>query len=194
MKLLRYGDKGSEKPGVLDDNGSIRDLSGFVTDLEGGVLSEESLGGLEKLDLTSLPLVDGEARIGPCVGRIGKFICIDLNYADHAGESGMDVPKEPVVFFKATSAVNGRFDEIEIPPESFRTDWEVELGVVIGKYAKHVPKDQALEHVAGYCVVNDLSEREYQLDMGGQWVKGKSYDTFGPIDPYLVTKNEVPEP
>jgi 2-keto-4-pentenoate hydratase/2-oxohepta-3-ene-1,7-dioic acid hydratase in catechol pathway len=194
MKLLRYGDKGSEKPGLLDDKGSIRDLSGFVTDLEGEVLSEEGLEGLEKLDLTSLPIVEGEARIGPCVGRIGKFICIGLNYADHAAESGMDVPKEPVVFFKATSAVSGPFDNVEIPPESIRTDWEVELGVVIGKYAKHVPEDQTLEHVAGYCVVNDLSEREYQLEMGGQWVKGKSYDTFGPIGPYLVTKSEVPDP
>ncbi len=194
MKLLRYGPKGAEKPGILASDGSVRDLSGVVDDISGDTLGDVVLEKLRALDLASLPLVDGNPRIGPCVGNVGKFICIGLNYADHAAESGMELPAEPVIFFKATSAIAGPDDTVEIPRGSVKTDWEVELGVVIGKEAKYVSEAEATDHVAGYCVVNDLSERDFQLHRSGQWVKGKSADTFGPIGPWLVTRDEVPDP
>lgn len=194
MKLLRYGPSGAEKPGLLDTNGAIRDLSGVVGDIAGDTLSDESLAKLRALDVDSLPVVEGDPRIGACVGQVGKFICIGLNYADHAAESGMALPEEPVIFFKATSAIMGPNDTVEIPRTSVKTDWEVELGVVIGKEAKYVSEEDALDHVAGYCVVNDLSERDFQLHRSGQWVKGKSADTFGPIGPWLVTRDEVADP
>jgi 2-keto-4-pentenoate hydratase/2-oxohepta-3-ene-1,7-dioic acid hydratase in catechol pathway len=194
MKLVRYGVRGAEKPGMVAADGSLRDLSGVVGDVAGEVLSAEGLERLRGLDPMSLPKVEGEVRFGPCVGRVGKFICIGLNYADHAAESGAAVPKEPVVFMKATSAIMGANDDVVIPRGSEKTDWEVELGVVIGKEAKYVAEEDALSYVAGYCVVNDLSERAFQLEGTGQWVKGKSADTFGPIGPYLVTADEVPDP
>ncbi len=194
MKLLRYGPTGQEKPGLLDGNGAIRDLSGEVGDIAGAALSDDSLARLRAIDPATLPLVEGDPRIGACVGQVGKFICIGLNYADHAAESGMDLPAEPVIFFKATSAIIGPNDTVEIPRNSVKTDWEVELGVVIGKEAKYVSEEDALDHVAGYCVVNDLSERDFQLHRSGQWVKGKSADTFGPIGPWLVTRDEVADP
>jgi 2-keto-4-pentenoate hydratase/2-oxohepta-3-ene-1,7-dioic acid hydratase in catechol pathway len=194
MKLLRYGDPGREKPGVLDADGSIRDLSGVISDLAGDVLLPDSIDRLSRLDRSALPLVGGDARLGPCVGRVGKFICIGLNYSDHAAESGMAVPAEPILFMKATSAICGPNDNVTIPRGSQKTDWEVELGIVIGKPAKYVAEGDALSHVAGYCVVNDLSERAFQLEGTGQWVKGKSADTFGPIGPWLVTADEVPDP
>ncbi len=194
MKLLRYGPKGREKPGLLDAEGNIRDLSGEIPDIAGEALGDAGLDALRRLDTAALPMVTGDPRIGPCVGQVGKFVCIGLNYADHAAESGMDLPQEPVIFFKATSAICGPHDTIEIPRGSVRTDWEVELGVVIGKHAKYVSRDEALEHVAGYCVVNDISERDFQLHRSGQWAKGKSADTFGPIGPWLVTRDEVPDP
>lgn len=194
MKLLRYGPVGSEKPGILDDDGKIRDLSGHIDDLSGEALSDETLTTLRGLDLATLPVVEGDPRIGACVANVGKFICIGLNYADHAAESGMELPAEPVIFFKATSAITGPNDQVEIPRTSVKTDWEVELGVVIGKAAKYVSEEDALDHVAGYCVVNDLSERDFQLHRSGQWVKGKSADTFGPIGPWLVTRDEVADP
>jgi ureidoglycolate lyase len=194
MKLLRHGPKGQEKPGLLDTEGRIRDLTGIVDDIAGDVLSDAGLAKLRALDVTSLPLVEGSPRIGPCVGRVGKFVCIGLNYADHAAESGLPVPAEPVVFGKWTSAVCGPNDDIEIPRGSTKTDWEVELGVVIGKHCKYVTETGALGHVAGYCVVNDVSEREYQIERGGQWDKGKGFDTFGPLGPWLVTRDEVPNP
>ncbi|MCG7519852.1 fumarylacetoacetate hydrolase family protein [Ruegeria sp. Ofav3-42] len=194
MKLLRYGPKGAEKPGVLVADGAIRDLSGVVDDIAGDTLSDETLARLNSLDVANLPLVDGDPRIGPCVGKVGKFVCIGLNYADHAAESGMELPEEPVIFFKATSAIVGPNDKVEIPRGSVKTDWEVELGVVIGKEAKYVSEADAMDHVAGYCVINDLSERDFQLHRSGQWVKGKSADTFGPIGPWLVTRDEVPDP
>lgn len=194
MKLLRYGPVGQEKPGLLDDDGAIRDLSGVVSDISGEALGDETLARLRALDPASLPKVEGTPRIGACVGQVGKFICIGLNYADHAAESGMALPEEPVIFFKATSAIIGPDDTVEIPRGSVKTDWEVELGVVIGKHTKYVSVEEALDHVAGYCVVNDLSERDFQLHRSGQWVKGKSADTFGPIGPWLVTRDEVPDP
>lgn len=194
MKLLRFGPKGQEKPGLLDDAGVIRDLSGVVDDISGETLSDAVLSKLDAIDVTSLPAVDGDPRMGACVASVGKFICIGLNYADHAAESGMELPEEPVIFFKATSAIIGPDDTVEIPRNSVKTDWEVELGVVIGKEAKYVSPEEALNHVAGYCVVNDLSERDFQLHRSGQWVKGKSADTFGPIGPWLVTRDEVPDP
>jgi ureidoglycolate lyase len=194
MKLLRHGPKGQEKPGLLDTEGRIRDLTGIVDDIAGDVLSDAGLAKLRALDVTSLPLVEGSPRIGPCVGRVGKFVCIGLNYADHAAESGLPVPAEPVVFGKWTSAVCGPNDDIEIPRGSTKTDWEVELGVVMGKHCKYVTETGALGHVAGYCVVNDVSEREYQIERGGQWDKGKGFDTFGPLGPWLVTRDEVPNP
>ncbi|MEO1226294.1 MAG: ureidoglycolate lyase [Pseudomonadota bacterium] len=194
MKLLRYGDRGQEKPGMLDGGGAIRDLSGQIDDLAGDVLTPAGLNKLRAIDPASLPKVEGSPRIGPCVAQVGKFICIGLNYADHAAESGLDVPPEPVVFFKATSAIQGPDDPIEIPRGSEKTDWEVELGVIIGKPAKYVPEADAMDHVAGYCVVNDLSERDFQIHRAGQWVKGKSADTFGPIGPWLVTADEVADP
>lgn len=194
MKLLRYGDLGAEKPGMLDANGTIRDLSGHIKDFSGESLSDTTFLKLRALDPTNLSVIDASTRIGACVGSVGKFVCIGLNYADHAAESGMELPEEPVIFFKATSAIIGPNDDIEIPRHSVKTDWEVELGVVIGKHAKYVKKENALDHVAGYCVVNDLSERDFQLHRSGQWVKGKSADTFGPIGPWLVTRDEVPDP
>ncbi|MBO9396481.1 fumarylacetoacetate hydrolase family protein [Shimia sp. R9_2] len=194
MKLLRYGPVGAEKPGLQDDAGNIRDLSGHVDDIAGAALSDESLAKLRAIDPASLPVVEGSPRIGACVGQVGKFICIGLNYADHAAESGMALPEEPVIFFKATSAISGPNDDVEIPRTSVKSDWEVELGVVIGKHTKYVSKENALDHVAGYCVVNDLSERDFQLHRSGQWVKGKSADTFGPIGPWLVTRDEVADP
>ncbi len=194
MKLLRHGPAGAEKPGILDDDGTIRDLSGVVDDISGAVLSDEGLSSLRALDLATLPAVGADTRIGACVGQVGKFICIGLNYADHAAESGMELPAEPVIFFKATSAIIGPNDTVEIPRGSRKTDWEVELGVVIGTEAKYVSEAEAMNHVAGYCVVNDLSERDFQLHRSGQWVKGKSADTFGPIGPWLVTRDEVSDP
>jgi 2-keto-4-pentenoate hydratase/2-oxohepta-3-ene-1,7-dioic acid hydratase in catechol pathway len=194
MKLLRYGNKGFERPGMLDEAGKLRDLSGVVPDIAGAVLSPDSLKKLLELDASTLPVVDAPYRIGPCVGAVGKFICIGLNYSDHAAESGMAVPKEPVVFMKATSSIIGPDDDVMIPRDSLKTDWEVELGVVIGKEARYVEEADALSYVAGYCVVNDLSERAFQLEGTGQWVKGKSADTFGPIGPWLVTTDEIPDP
>jgi ureidoglycolate lyase len=194
MKLLRYGNKGQEKPGLLDAQGQIRDLSGHLTDIAGAALSAESLAKLAQLDPASLPLVSGAQRIGPCVGQVGKFICIGLNYADHAAESGMAVPSEPVVFNKWTSAICGPNDDVQIPRESKKTDWEVELGVVIGKAGRYIDEANAMEHVAGYCVINDVSEREWQLERGGTWDKGKGFDTFGPIGPWLVTRDEIADP
>jgi 2-keto-4-pentenoate hydratase/2-oxohepta-3-ene-1,7-dioic acid hydratase in catechol pathway len=194
MKLVRFGNAGAEKPGVLDLEGSIRDLSGIVPDISGSALSPESLARLRGLKLTELPLASNSSRLGPCVGSSGKVICIGLNYSDHAAESGMVVPTEPVVFMKATSALSGPNDDVVIPRDSEKLDWEVELGVVIGKQAKYVKEEDALSHVAGYCVMNDLSERSFQLEGTGQWVKGKSADTFGPIGPWLVTTDEIPDP
>ena len=194
MKLLRYGESGYEKPGILDDNGVIRDLSGFVNDIADGILSPESIEKLKNINFESLPEVKGKQRLGPCIGNVGNFICIGLNYSDHAKESGMDVPEEPVIFSKITSAICGPNDDVIIPRNSLKTDWEVELGVVIGKTAKNILEKSALDHVAGYCVINDLSEREYQLERSGQWIKGKSCDTFGPIGPWLVTPDEVGDP
>jgi 2-keto-4-pentenoate hydratase/2-oxohepta-3-ene-1,7-dioic acid hydratase in catechol pathway len=194
MKLVRYGARGSERPGLVDATGKIRDLSGFVEDFAGEALMPEALDKLRRLDHQRLPLVQGQPRFGPCVGRIGKFICVGLNYADHAKEAGLEPPKEPVLFMKATSAVTGPNDDVIIPRNSKKTDWEVELGVVIGSHTRYVDKASALSHVAGYCVINDLSEREFQLEHGGQWVKGKSADTFGPTGPWLVTSDEVPDP
>jgi ureidoglycolate lyase len=194
MKLLRFGPMGQEKPGLLDASGTIRDLSGIVDDIAGGTLSDASLAKLRNLDPATLPAVSGQPRIGPCVGRVGKFVCIGLNYADHAAESGLPVPTEPVVFNKWTSAICGPNDNVEIPRGSVKTDWEVELGVVIGKAAKYIDEADALDYVAGYCVINDVSEREWQIERGGQWDKGKGFDTFGPIGPWLVTRDEVPDP
>lgn len=194
MKLLRFGDAGQEKPGLMDNNGQLRDLSGHVPDITGAMLSDGELNRLANLDPEQLPLVAGSPRLGPCVNGVGKFICIGLNYSDHAAEAGMDVPPEPVVFFKATSAICGPNDNIEIPRGSNATDWEVELGVVIGKTAKYISEEDALDHVAGYCVINDVSERDFQIKRSGQWVKGKSADTFGPIGPWLVTRDEIPDP
>lgn len=194
MKLLRYGPPGAEKPGILDSEGQIRSLEGIVADLSGEFLSDRWMQHLATLDTARLPRVPGHPRIGACVGHVPKFLCIGLNYADHAAETGASVPAEPVVFSKCTSALCGPFDAVEIPPRSEKTDWEVELGVVIGKRAKRITHEEALSHVAGYCVVNDLSERAFQLEGTGQWVKGKSHDTFGPIGPWLVTRDEVPDP
>ncbi|WP_029918375.1 fumarylacetoacetate hydrolase family protein [Pelobacter seleniigenes] len=194
MKLLRYGGKGQEKPAILDREGRIRDLSGQVKDIAAAVLSPDGLARIAALDLERLPLVTGTPRLGPCVGQVGKFLCIGLNYSDHAAESGMAIPAEPVLFMKATSAIAGPADDVVIPRGAQKTDWEVELGVVIGTRASYVSEKDALQHVAGYCVVNDLSERAYQLEGTGQWVKGKSCDGFGPLGPWLVTRDEVPDP
>ncbi len=194
MKLLRYGPQGQEKPGILGADGEIRDLSGLIPDLAGESLLPASIEKVRNTDIARLPKVAGRPRIGPCVGGVGKFICIGLNYSDHAAESGMAVPVEPVVFMKATSSICGPDDTVVIPRGSKKMDWEVELGVVIGKPAKYVEESDALSHVAGYCVINDLSERAFQLEGSGQWMKGKSADTFGPIGPWLVTPDEVPDP
>lgn len=194
MKLLRFGEKGQERPGLLDDNGELRDLSAVVTDIAGQALSPDSLNLLRDIDPASLPRVPGSPRLGACVGQVGKFICIGLNYADHAAETGAPIPAEPVVFGKWTSAIVGPNDDIEIPRHSRKTDWEVELGVVIGKGGRYISEDDALEHVAGYCVINDVSERAFQLELGGTWDKGKGCDTFGPLGPWLVTRDEIPDP
>lgn len=194
MKLLRFGNPGSERPGVLDNDGRLRDLSQYINDLRGDALLPENLARLRQLDLYSLPLVEGNPRIGACVGGIGKFICIGLNYADHAAETGADIPQEPVVFSKWTSAVVGPNDNVIIPRGSQKTDWEVELGVVIGKGGRYIDERDAMQHVAGYCVINDVSEREYQIERGGTWDKGKGCDTFGPTGPWLVTADEIPDP
>jgi len=191
MKLLRVGKVGEEKPAVLDDNGLIRDLSEHVSEIDSAFLGNNGFEQVAKLDLESLPVIDENQRIGQPVSQVGKFICVGLNYADHAAESGMDVPSEPVLFMKATSSVMGPNDTVYMPPKSVKSDWEVELGVVIGKEAKYVSEADAMDHIAGYCVVNDLSEREYQIEKEGQWCKGKGCDTFGPIGPYLVTTDEV---
>ena len=194
MKLLRYGPVGQEKPGILDQAGKIRDLSAHIKDVNGAHIDDATLAKIRTLDLSSLPLVDGNPRIGACVGSIGKFICIGLNYADHAAESNLPIPAEPVVFNKWTSAVVGPNDDVKIPRGSKKTDWEVELGVVIGKAASYIDEKDALSHIAGYCVVNDVSEREYQIERGGTWDKGKGCDTFGPIGPWLVTRDEITDP
>jgi 2-keto-4-pentenoate hydratase/2-oxohepta-3-ene-1,7-dioic acid hydratase in catechol pathway len=194
MKLLRYGEAGQERPGILDADGRIRDLTGVIPDVGGTALLPDALNKLAALDITTLPEVSGTPRIGPCVANIGKFVCVGLNYSDHAAESGLPVPPEPVLFFKATSAVVGPDDNVEIPRKSLKTDWEVELGIVIGKAAKYVDEADALSHVAGYCVINDVSEREFQIERSGTWDKGKGCDTFGPIGPWLVTADEVPDP
>jgi 2-keto-4-pentenoate hydratase/2-oxohepta-3-ene-1,7-dioic acid hydratase in catechol pathway len=194
MKLFRFGVVGAEKPGIVAADGSLRDLSGVVGDISGTTLSDASLQKIASVDALTLPKVEGDVRFGACVAGVGKFICIGLNYADHAAESGAAVPVEPVVFMKATSTIQGPNDDVVIPRGSVKTDWEVELGVVIGKKAKYVDEADALDYVAGYCVINDLSERTFQLEGTGQWTKGKSCDTFGPIGPYLVTKDEVPDP
>jgi ureidoglycolate lyase len=194
LKLLRYGNKGLEKPGILDEHGVIRDLSHHVDDISGMNLSDETLAKLRLLDLTSLPEVTGQPRIGSCVNNVGKFICIWLNYADHAAEANMPVPDEPIVFSKWTSAISGPNDDVEIPFGSTKTDWEVELGVVIGKAGRYISEADAMDHVAGYCVINDISEREWQIERGGSWDKGKGFDTFGPIGPWLVTRDEIINP
>jgi len=194
MKLLRYGPKGHEKPGLLDAQGRIRDLSAHVDDVAGEALTPDGLARLRALAPQSLPLVEGSPRLGACVGRIGKFVCIGLNYADHAAESGMTVPAEPVIFNKWTSAVCGPNDDVEIPRGSQKTDWEVELGVVIGRGGRYIDEADAMNHVAGYCVVNDVSEREFQLEGTGTWDKGKGCDTFGPTGPWLVTPDEIADP
>jgi 2-keto-4-pentenoate hydratase/2-oxohepta-3-ene-1,7-dioic acid hydratase in catechol pathway len=194
MKLLRFGEAGAERPGALDPNGIIRDLSSVVPDITGATLLPASLDRLRQLDLTKLPEVPNTPRIGPCVGSVGKFLCIGLNYSDHAAESGMSVPTEPILFMKATSAICGPNDNVLLPRGSQKSDWEVELGVVIGKPGGYIPMEEAFDHVAGYCVINDLSERAFQLEGTGQWVKGKSADTFGPIGPWLVTADEIPDP
>lgn len=194
MKLVRYGLRGQEKPGLLDAAGRVRDISAHVADVAGPALSPEVLDRLRALDANSLPLVEGEPRLGPCVGAVGKFLCIGLNYSDHAAETGASVPPEPVVFSKATSAISGPDDDVLIPRGSTKTDWEVELAIVIGTTAKYVSEADAPLHIAGYCVVNDVSEREFQLERHGTWDKGKGCDTFGPIGPWLVTADEVADP
>lgn len=194
MKLIRYGAEGAEKPGMLDNAGLLRDLSGHITDITGDTLDDATLDKLRALDPTELPIVEGEQRIAPCVGNIGKFLCIGLNYSDHAAETGAAIPEHPILFFKANSAIVGAYDDVVMPRGSTKTDWEIELGVVIGKTAKYVSKAEALEHVAGYCIVNDVSERHFQANLTGQWTKGKSCDTFGPTGPWLVTRDEIADP
>jgi 2-keto-4-pentenoate hydratase/2-oxohepta-3-ene-1,7-dioic acid hydratase in catechol pathway len=194
MKLLRYGPAGQEKPGLLDASGAIRDLSTVVPDIAGSTLTPAGLAKLKSLDPMALPAVSGNPRLGPCVNRVGKFICIGLNYSDHAAETGATVPPEPIIFMKATSAITGPNDDVIIPKNSQKTDWEVELGVVIGSEARYVSEADAMKHVAGYCVINDVSERAFQTERHGQWTKGKSADSFGPIGPWLVTADEVPDP
>ncbi|WP_419246485.1 fumarylacetoacetate hydrolase family protein [Serratia sp. NFX21] len=194
MKLLRYGAPGQERPGILDNQGQIRDLSQHIADLSGEALLPATLDQLRALDINQLPKVAGQPRLGPCVGHIGKFICIGLNYADHAAETGAAIPSEPVVFNKWTSAVVGPNDEVQIPRDSLKTDWEVELGVIIGQGGRYISEQDAMQHVAGYCVINDVSEREFQIERGGTWDKGKGCDTFGPTGPWLVTADEIADP
>ena len=194
MKLLRYGEVGAEKPGMLDEQGDIRDLSTIVSDISPAIIEAGDLEGLKSVDPASLPRVENNPRLGPCVGRIGKFVCIGLNYSDHAKETGMPIPTEPIVFMKTTSSISGPDDDIELIRGSVKTDWEVELGIIVGKHTKYVSEENALDHVAGYCVVNDVSERQWQLEQGGQWIKGKSGDTYGTIGPWFVTRDEIPDP
>ena len=194
MKLFRFGSPGGEKPGIIDSEGVPRDLSGEVDDIAGEVLGDDSLDRLRGLDVSALPVVGDDIRYGPCVGRIGKFCCIGLNYSDHAAETGAEIPEHPILFMKATSAVVGPNDDVVLPRGSKKTDWEVELGVVVGKAAKYVSVGDALGHVAGYCIVNDVSERHFQTRISGQWTKGKSCDTFGPTGPWLVTRDEIADP
>ena len=194
MKLVRFGPTGAEKPGLLDAAGQLRNLSGHIADITGATLDDASIAKLQALDPTSLPLVTNGQRIGPCVGNIGKFLCIGLNYSDHAAETGAKIPEHPILFFKANSSIVGAYDDVVMPRGSEQTDWEVELGVVIGKTTKYVSKEDALGHVAGYCIVNDVSERHFQANLTGQWTKGKSCDTFGPTGPWLVTRDEVEDP
>jgi 2,4-diketo-3-deoxy-L-fuconate hydrolase len=194
MKLTRVGALGAERPALIDDKGKLRDLSGVVTDIAGNVLNRKSLESLRRLDINSLPLLPQGTRFGAAVGQVGKMVCVGLNFKDHAKESGMAFPEQPILFMKATTAICGPNDDVIIPWGSKKTDWEVELGVVIGDVARRVPEERALDYVAGYLVVNDLSEREFQLEQGGQWVKGKSCDTFGPIGPMVVTTDEIPHP
>ena len=194
MKLLRVGAKGAEKPAILAADGTIRDLSGVVEDIAGDVLTPEGLEKLAAVDVSGLPTLSSDERIGPCIGRVGKFICIGLNYADHAAETGAPIPEEPIIFMKATSAIIGPNDDVIIPKNSLKPDWEVELGIVIGKEARYVDVEDAMDHVAGYCLVNDVSERHFQTERGGTWDKGKGSDTFGPIGPWVVTRDEVADP
>jgi 2-keto-4-pentenoate hydratase/2-oxohepta-3-ene-1,7-dioic acid hydratase in catechol pathway len=194
MRLLRVGESERETPAILDNEGRIRSLAGIIDDVAGDVLSDKGLKRLQALDVTDLPIIDAATRVGPCVGRVGKFLCVGLNYSDHAAETGMAIPSEPILFAKATTAICGPNDDVLIPRNGEKTDWEVELGVVIGKTASYVPEADAMDHIAGYCVVNDVSERAFQLERGGQWIKGKSADTFGPIGPWLVTRDEVADP
>ena len=194
MKLLRYGQIGSEKPGVLGNDGEIRDLSGLITDIDASVLNDQALQKLRDADFSKLPVVSGDPRIGACVGNIGKMICIGLKYSDHAAETGATPPPEPIIFMKVNSAICGPNDDVRIPKTSEKTDWEVELGFVIGKKAKYVSEAEAMDHVAGYCIVNDVSERSFQAERSGQWTKGKSCDTFGPTGPWMVTRDEIPDP
>lgn len=191
MKLLRHGEFGQEKPGVIDQDGKIRDLSDHISDINGDTISSDGLKKISTIDLSSLPIVPDNTRLGACVGSVGKFLCIGLNYSDHAAESGLPVPSEPILFSKATSAIVGPNDNVEIPRNSSETDWEVELGIIIGKKAKYINEGDAEDYIAGYCVINDVSERAFQIKREGQWTKGKSCDTFGPTGPYLVTKDEV---
>jgi ureidoglycolate lyase len=194
VKLLRIGARGAEKPALLASDGTYRDLSSIVSDIDGTTIDNPTLARIRAADPGTFPVLDAGGRIGPCVGRVGKFVCVGLNYADHAAEGGMPVPTEPILFMKATSAIVGPNDDVVIPKNATKPDWEVELGIVIGKEARYVEEAQALEHVAGYCVVNDVSERAFQHERGGQWTKGKSADTFGPIGPWLVTRDEIADP
>ena len=194
MKLIRHGPSGAEQPGLVDDEGNLRDLSGEVSDIAGSALSDQSLDRLRGIDPKSLPLLDSGTRLGPCVGQVGKIIGVGLNYSDHAAETGSRAPKEPILFSKAVSSISGPNDDVVIPQNSTCTDWEVELGIVIGTEARYVDETNALSHVAGYCVVNDVSEREFQTKRSGQWMKGKSADTFCPMGPWLVTRDEIPDP
>jgi ureidoglycolate lyase len=194
MKLLRVGAKGAEKPAILHTDGTYRDLSSIVADINGSTIGAAGLAKIKAADAGKLPVLDKSSRIGPCVGNVGKFMCIGLNYADHAAETGAAIPAEPILFMKATSAIIGPNDDVILPKNTLKPDWEVELGVIIGKETKYIDEKDALDHIAGYCVVNDLSERHFQTERGGQWTKGKSADTFGPIGPWLVTKDEVADP
>ena len=194
MKLVRYGNEGAERPGLIDTDGALRDLSAHIEDIDGRMLDDASLDSLRAVDTSSMPRVEGTPRFAPIVGNIGKFLCIGLNYSDHAAETGAAIPEHPILFFKANSAIVGANDDVIMPRGSTHTDWEVELGVVIGSTAKYVSEQDALSHVAGYCIVNDVSERHFQTQLTGQWTKGKSCDTFGPTGPFLVTRDEVPDP
>ena len=194
MKLLRVGAIGQERPAILDKDQQIRDLSSVVPDINGDLLSNQALERLRAVDLDSLPIIDSSERVGPCIGEVGKIVCIGLNYSDHAAEAGMELPSEPVLFMKATSAISGPNDPIQIPRGADKTDWEVELAIVIGKKTKYISEDQSMDHIAGFCLANDLSERAFQLERLGSWDKGKSHDSFAPIGPYLVTKDEIVDP